>query len=129
MAFSNVKQAASAHRIDSHRDQTMVMAQSTASALTALLAMAMLASSAVAQACPQRRGPELTRSLYSISTTEWSNDGRPTLRRRKWRSPSAGSCVCDTHETAMVTAAATWTVRCVSSLHAGVQYPDLWSRV
>ena len=97
VAFSNVKQAASAHRIASHRDiQTkMVMAQSTASALTALLAMAMLASSAVAQTAPNDAVGTNPLSLYSISTTEWSNDVPADPEATEVEVTSAGSCVCD----------------------------------
>ena len=69
------------------------MAQSTASALTALLAMAMLASSAVAQTAPNDAA-ELTRSLLD-STTEWSNDVPADPEATEVEVTSAGSCVCD----------------------------------
>ena len=96
LSLTSNKKTASAHRIDSHRDiQTkMIMAQSTAS-LTPLLAMAMLASSAVAQTAPNDAVGTNPLSLYSISTTEWSNDVPADPEATEVEVTSAGSCVCD----------------------------------
>ena len=97
MAFSHVTPAASAHRIDSHRDihAKMIMARSTACALTALLAMAMFASSAVAQTAPTDAVGTDALPVYSISTTEWSDDVPADPEATVVAVTSAGSCVCD----------------------------------